>query len=205
MDLFSNQNLQRKIILLDENCEAYVFGDFFTSDESLNFFQNLLAKTRWHQDEIHIYGKLVKTPRLSAWYADEGKSYAYSNIVLNPLPWFDELQQIKERVEAETGSKFNSVLLNLYRNGEDSMGWHRDNEPELGINPDIASVSFGATRIFKLRPYKTKTPVKNIELNSGSFLMMKGRTQHFWEHSVPKTKRVNSPRINLTFRTIVEK
>lgn len=203
MDLFSNQNALRKTILLDENCEAYVYPDFFTLNESQYFFENLLAKINWHQDEIRIYGKLVKTPRLSAWYSDEGKRYGYSKIVLTPLPLIDELKQIKERVEAETGSVFNSVLLNLYRNGEDSMGWHRDNEPELGINPDIASVSFGATRIFKLRPYKTKTPVKSIELGSGSLLMMKGGTQHLWEHSVPKTKRVNSPRINLTFRTIV--
>jgi len=203
MDKFKNLEPSYTRNLLDDGCEAYLWRNLFSDQESQNFFESLLAKTEWQQDEIKIYGRLLKVPRLSALYADVGKNYSYSKIVLHPKPWFPELLEIKERIEALTGLEFNSVLLNLYRNGDDSMGWHRDNEPELGINPAIGSVSFGVTRVFKLRPYIAKKPVRNIELESGSFLLMKGETQHRYEHSIPKTSLTIAKRINLTFRKIL--
>jgi len=203
LDLLSDIQPFRETNLLDADCETYLWPNFFTEVESQNFYNNILSKTEWQQDEIKMYGKLLKVPRLSAWYADPGKNYSYSKILLSPKPWFSELLEIKARIETETGLNFNSVLLNLYRHGEDSMGWHRDNEPELGNNPGIASVSFGAGRLFKLRPYVGKKPVKTLELASGSLLLMKGATQHHWEHSVPKTKQKISSRLNLTFRQIV--
>lgn len=203
MDLFSDIQPFRNVNLLEANCETYLWPNFFTLEESRDFYENLISKTEWKQDEIKMYGKLLKVPRLSAWYADPGKNYSYSKILLSPKPWFSELLEIKARIETETGLNFNSVLLNLYRNGEDSMAWHRDNEPELGTNPAIASISFGASRLFKMRPFVAKKPVRTFELITGSLLLMKGATQHNWEHSVPKTKQKTGSRLNLTFRQIV--
>lgn len=141
-------------------------------------------------------------PRLTAWYGEAGKAYSYSGITLHPLPWTPILRKIRERTETLAGVIFTGALLNLYRDGQDSMGWHRDNEKELGINPVIGSVSFGATREFRLRHHSDKKPVISTRLTHGSCLLMKGETQHYWEHQVAKTREITGTRINITFRVI---
>jgi alkylated DNA repair dioxygenase AlkB len=131
-------------------------------------------------------GREILQPRLTAWYGDEGKSYSYTGITMKPLGWTNELFFIKERIELASGQTFNSALLNLYRDGNDSVGWHRDNEKSLGINPVIGSASFGEQRTFCLKHYKDKKLKKEIILTNGSFLLMVGETQHNWLHSIPK-------------------
>lgn len=156
----------------------------------------------WRQDRIMIYGRSRLQPRLTAWYGDPGKVYTYSGLTLSPTPWTATLLELKAAVEAVSGIRFNSVLLNLYRDGNDSMGWHSDDEPELGQNPVIGSLSLGGTRRFKLRHRSQKSWKYQLELTSGSFLLMQGTTQHYWQHQIPKTKRPVNPRINLTFRVL---
>jgi alkylated DNA repair dioxygenase AlkB len=141
-------------------------------------------------------------PRLTAWYGDQGKSYTYSGIEQHPEHWNPTLKLIKSKIEQIAQVSFNSVLLNLYRDGKDSVSWHSDDEPELGENPIIASVSFGATRRFSLRNKHSKNHKIDIDLASGSFLLMQGETQHFWQHQIAKTAKEIQPRINLTFRII---
>lgn len=143
-------------------------------------------------------------PRFTAFYGDEGISYSYSGITMNALPWTETMIKIKTRIEEKYNARFNACLLNHYRNGIDSMGWHRDNEKNLGKYPLIASVSFGAHRIFQFRHYVEKIPIISVDLTHGSVLIMKGETQHYWEHRLPKTVQVTSPRINLTFRLIID-
>jgi alkylated DNA repair dioxygenase AlkB len=148
-----------------------------------------------------MYGKRINFPRLTAWYGDNDKPYSFSGITLNPLVWTKTLLEIKNRIEPKAGVCFNSVLLNLYRDGNDSISWHTDAEPELGKNPVIASVNFGETRNFQLRHIETKEKIE-IELVHGSLLIMQGELQHFWQHQVPKTSKKIKDRINLTFRVI---
>jgi alkylated DNA repair dioxygenase AlkB len=157
----------------------------------------------WEQHRIRIRGREIASPRLSAWYGDPDAHYRYSGLSLEPRPWLPVILELKSRVEAACDEPFNSVLLNLYRDGSDSMGWHSDDEPELGERPLIASLSLGATRRFRLRHRRRKDlePVA-IDLEGGSLLIMEGDTQRFWKHQVPKTKRTVEPRINLTFRNI---
>ena len=185
------------------DAEIILYEGFFSAAESDHLFAELLATTRWEQSHLKIYAKEIAEPRLTAWYGDEGKSYTYSGITRQPLPWTPALLQIKERVEAVVQTTFNSVLLNRYRDGRDSIGWHQDNEPELGQNPVIASVSFGATRRFQLR-HKRRKDVSRVDLNltHGSLLIMRGPTQHCWVHQLPKTAQPVGQRINLTFRVI---
>lgn len=182
--------------------EVFLFSNFFSPKESDLLFNDLLNVINWKQEPIKIFGKEVMQPRLTAWYGDTGKAYSYSGITMHPLAWIHSLQQIKTAIETKASLVFNSALLNLYRDGKDSMGWHRDNEKELGINPSIASVSFGGSRIFKLRDYHNKSTVRSIELTHGSLLLMKGATQHFWEHQLAKTSKSVAARINITFRDI---
>jgi alkylated DNA repair dioxygenase AlkB len=148
-----------------------------------------------------MYGKELLFPRLTAWYGDNDKSYTFSGITLRPNDWTEELFEIKNAIEKETIDKFNSVLLNLYRSGNDSISWHTDAEKELGINPVIASVSFGDVRKFQLKHKETKEKIE-ILLTHGSLLIMQGELQHFWKHQIPKTKKTVKERINLTFRII---
>ena len=187
--------------LLPFNGEVLLFKKFFTEDESEKYFNHLLNEIKWKQEPIKIFGKEVMQPRLTAFYGDIEKTYSYSGIMMKPFLWTKELLEVKNKIETSAKVKFTSALLNLYRDGKDSMGWHRDNEKELGLNPVIGSVSFGASRIFQLRNYKDKKIVKSIELTNGSFLLMSGETQHYWEHQLPKTKHVGK-RINITFRVI---
>ena len=170
-----------------------------------SLFDELLKEVNWAQQRIKIFGISHPCPRLSAWYGDPGSDYAYSGLSLNPIPWSEKLLEIKTVVEERIGESFNSVLLNQYRDGNDSMGWHADDEPELGAHPVIASVSLGDTRRFLLRQRNgpSKRNSISIDLMPGSLLVMRGTCQNEWRHSVPKTKRQVGPRINLTFRQIV--
>lgn len=189
--------------ILDVDGESYYYPLLFSKKESDAIFSLLISEIAWKQEPIFIFGKSVMQPRLTAWYGDEEKEYSYSGITMTPFPWTSTLLEIKERVESVAGVKFNSALLNQYRDGNDSMGWHRDNEKELGRNPVIASVSFGAKRIFHLRHSKNKKMKTSIELEHGSLLLMAGETQHHWHHSISKTKKFAGPRINITFRAIL--
>ncbi len=184
------------------NGELIFYPNFFERLESEMFLEKLKETIKWSQESMNMYGKNLYLPRLTSWYGDNDKPYSFSGIKLNPLPWTNELLKIKEKIEPISNSTFNSVLLNRYRNGQDSISWHTDAEKELGINPTIASVNFGATRVFQLRHVKTKEKIE-LELNNGALLIMKGELQHFWQHQVPKSKKVNDERINLTFRVII--
>jgi alkylated DNA repair dioxygenase AlkB len=186
--------------VLSHNGEVFYLKNFFDLDESDLLYKKLLNEIEWKQEPIYIYGKMVMQPRLTAWYGDSGKDILYSGISMQPQPWNSTLLDIKKRIEKILQLQFTSALLNLYRDGNDSLGWHRDNEKELGINPTIASISFGSSRTFFLRNYKNKKEKYAIELEHGSVLLMKKDTQHFWEHSIPKRKKVSKPRINITFR-----
>lgn len=161
-----------------------------------------LCQEDWRQDKIHIQGKDILIPRLQAWYGDDGKTFTYSGIHLTPKPWISLLSSLNEKVSKKCGIVFTSVLVNLYRNGQDSVAWHQDDEPGLGKNPVIASLSFGAQRSFQLRHLEDRTLTRNLKLESGSLLIMRGETQHKWQHCVPKDEKEENPRINLTFRVI---
>jgi alkylated DNA repair dioxygenase AlkB len=189
--------------LLPLDGEAYFYPDFFSAKESDALMFALQTNIDWKQEPIKIMGKEVMQPRLTAWHGDAGRSYRYSGISMDPAPWNTELLVIKEKIERVSGQTFNSVLLNFYRNGQDSMGWHRDNEKSLGIDPVIGSVSFGTARMFQFKHRQQPELRERILLTNGSFLLMKGSTQHHWHHSIPKESKVSGVRINLTFRTII--
>jgi alkylated DNA repair dioxygenase AlkB len=166
--------------------------------------RRLIAKVPWRAEEVVMWGRKVPQPRLTAWYGDAGSDYAYSGIRLQPLAWTPLLRDIKTRVEAAAGSTFNSVLLNYYRDNRDSIGFHSDDEPELGAQPVIASLSLGAKRAFILKHKASKhIPPVHLRLASGSLLLMRGDTQHRWKHGISKETRPCGPRVNLTFRRIV--
>lgn len=164
-----------------------------------DYLAAFLKEIVWRQEDVVIYGKRHAQPRLIAWHGDPGRTYTYSRLRLAANPWTSGLSTLKESVEQAAGAEFNSVLLNLYRTGQDSIAWHADDEPELGPEPTIASVSLGATRRFRLRNRQTKK-VLELPLSNGSLLVMEGPMQQSWVHEVPKEKGVSSPRVNLTFR-----
>ena len=184
------------------DADVVLFPAFFAGDEADRFFASLTDSIVWRQDSIRLYGRVMDQPRLTAWYGDAGRSYTYSGLTMHPQPWTADLIQIRQRVEEVAGTSFNSVLLNRYRNERDSMGWHSDDEPELGINPVIASVSFGATRRFHLKHKTDPEQRATLDLTHGSLLLMSGPTQHCWKHQIPKSTRPHGPRINLTFRVV---
>ncbi|MGH8511027.1 MAG: alpha-ketoglutarate-dependent dioxygenase AlkB family protein [Gammaproteobacteria bacterium] len=184
------------------DAELMLWPELFTASESTGYFQCLSDGVDWRQDPITLFGRTLNSPRLTAWYGEAGVTYAYSGLRLVAGGWLPALLGIRERVGQAAGTSFNSVLLNLYRNESDSMGWHSDDEPSLGANPVIGSVSFGATRTFQLQHKRRKTSRSAIDLTGGSFLLMSGPTQHHWRHRVPKSNVPCGPRINLTFRTI---
>lgn len=178
------------------------YPNFFSTEEATILFDTLQKEIPWQQDDIKVYGKVYPQPRLTALFGNEGKSYSYSNITMHPHKWSPLLMSIKEKVEKTTEVIYSTVLLNYYRDGKDSNGWHADNEKELGTNPIIASLSFGAERMFQLKHNAIPNQKINIPLAHGSLLVMKGTTQHFWKHQIPKTTKPIGPRINLTFRII---
>jgi alkylated DNA repair dioxygenase AlkB len=164
-------------------------------------FYNLCETTPWRQDKIEIFGTKHDLPRLQQWYGES--IYTYSGIQMSPLPWTCDLQDVKREVERLLGLSFNSCLANLYRNGEDTVGWHADDEPELGDAPVIASVSLGVERDFVLRHKRLRDCKRTIALPHGSLLVMSGATQRNWEHSLPRRKGVEQARVNLTFRRLL--
>lgn len=201
LDLFNHPATLAPIPLPD--AEVYFMPGFYTGPHSDRLKQALLRETQWRQETIRLWGKEHLQPRLSAWHGDAGNSYTYSGITLAPQPWTATLLQIKGNIERVSGYRFNSVLLNLYRNELDGVGWHSDDEKELGDRPVIASLSLGETRTFKLR-HKTRKERKPLalELTDGSLLLMAGTTQQFWRHAIEKERAAKSERINLTFRAI---
>ncbi|WP_396170732.1 alpha-ketoglutarate-dependent dioxygenase AlkB family protein [Flavobacterium sp.] len=178
------------------------FPHFFDKKEADAIFAALTNDILWQQDDIRVFGKTHPQPRLTALYGNQGKTYSYSNIKMEPHAWNPLLKKIKAKIEGISNTNFSTVLLNLYRDGKDSNGWHADNEKELGQNPIIASVSFGAERIFQLKHNSISNAKLNIVLENGSLLLMQGSTQHFWKHQIPKTAKPIGSRINLTFRLI---
>lgn len=177
---------------------------FIEATEALRLFEKLKLELPWEHTKIKLFGKEFDIPRTEAYFADKGMTYGYSGKKLTLNPWNPELLTLKKRIEQQTGHSFNACLANFYRDGNDSNGLHADNEVELGKNPVIASLSFGATRKFRLKHNETKEVV-NYELTNGSLLIMSGECQHFWKHEVPKQKKIQEGRINLTFRRIFER
>ena len=183
--------------------EVVLYPAFFSASEADRLLRELRDTTAWRQETIKFYGKKIDVPRLTAWYGDEGTSYIYSGIKNVPLPWTAALMEVKRSVERPAGVVFNSVLLNRYRTGKDSVSWHADDEPEFGEQPVIASVSFGGTRSFQFKHKKQKELKASVELTHGSLLIMRGGTQANWLHQIPKTAKPVEERLNLTFRAIV--
>lgn len=196
----------RSVVILSQNgADVRLYESIFDLETRDRYWTHLLSDTRWQQDYLPIYDKQIPLPRLTAWYGDPDKAYSYSGIEMQPNPWTATLLEIRARVETIANRRFNSVLLNLYRHGKDGVAWHSDDESQLGTQPAIASVSFGATRRFSFKhKYRKDLKPIHLDLTSGSLLLMQGNTQHDWLHQVPKTAKPVEPRINLTFRTIVE-
>jgi len=171
--------------------------------ETEQWFEQLMAAVDWRQDTLYIAGQERLIPRLNAWYADEQMDYSYSGLALHTHSWIEPLTALRKKVEAAVGQSFNSVLANLYRDGNDSVAWHADDEPELGCNPVIASLTLGQPRRFVMKHQRDKQlPKRDLLLPDGSLLIMSGATRHHWYHQIPKTRQPVGPRINLTFRTI---
>jgi alkylated DNA repair dioxygenase AlkB len=182
--------------------EARLWPAAFGSDEASQLFDELRGQIDWQQEEVLMFGRRVPVPRRVAWHGDPAATYTYSGTAHQPLPWTAALERARARVNEITGVHFNAVLLNLYRDGRDGMGWHADDEPELGCNPAIASLSLGATRRFSLRHRRRRDLRIDVPLIHGSLLLMSGPTQHHWVHALPKTAVAVGERINLTFRRV---
>lgn len=192
----------KNFLLPLKDAQIYFYPDFLTEKLADDYLNILTEQLEWQQDEIKLFGKKHLQPRLTALFADNGKTYTYSGITMHPEPFPPVMLDLKEKIENKSGIIFTTCLANFYRHGRDSMGWHADDEKELGSNPVIASLSLGAERMFHLRHRIEKEQRYKLKLNSGSLLLMKGQTQHFWQHQVPKTAKPVGPRVNLTFRRI---
>lgn len=190
------------INLLPYDGIATYYGRIFVDNEALHYYDSLLSTVPWQHDEVVIFGKHIVTAREVAWFGDPGLAYTYSGSTKQPLPWTKELLKLKSLAEQHTGRSFNSCLLNLYHDGAEGMGWHSDNEKTIAPNSGIASLSFGAERRFAFRHKQTKETV-SLLLEHGSLLLMAGSTQTHWHHRLPPTKKVTTPRINLTFRMML--
>lgn len=188
--------------ILPYDGEVIYFPQFFTPQEADLYFQLLQTKINWQSEEVFLFGKRLTPNRKMAWYADEGIAYTYSKSTKMPNAWSPELLKIREKIQSETASFFNGCLLNLYHHGGDSMGWHADDEKSIVPNSTIASVSLGAERMFHFKHKQTKQLIK-ISLEHGSLLLMKGETQQRWLHALPKSPKVQTARINLTFREMI--
>ena len=196
--LFNDFSVQ-KIEL--EDTHLLYFPHFLSSLEADDWFTFLKNKVNFQSGEIKLFGKTYAKPRLEAFYAENELTYSYSGKQMKTDPFFDEIEELKKLIETLSDLDFNAVLINLYRNGMDSNGWHADDEKELGEDPYIASISLGAERIFELKHNQTKKKIK-LKLEHGSLLCMMQGSQRFWKHQLPKDKTVDIPRINLTFRKI---
>lgn len=200
MDLFRGA-IDEPDNLLPRNGTVKYYGVTMDVDEADDYFDHLMQNIEWRNDKAVIMGKRIITKRMVAWYADEPFSYTYSNTTKHALVWTDTLRELKAITEEKLGETFNSCLLNLYHNGDEGMGWHSDSEKDLKKNRAIASLSFGAERKFAFKHKQTKDTV-SLVLEHGSLLVMADETQTFWQHRLPPTKKVDAPRINLTFRTV---
>ncbi|RJG14066.1 alpha-ketoglutarate-dependent dioxygenase AlkB [Pseudomonas cavernicola] len=196
MDLFADT----PVVL--PNAELRFIPDWLDVATADRWLAGLLAETPWRQPQVFLHGRYHPVPRLLAWYGDAEAGYRYSGLIHQPLPWTPLLAEIRLQVQAAVGQRLNGVLLNYYRDGQDSMGWHSDDEPELGANPLIASLNLGGTRRFDLRRNGQTRIEHSLELGHGSLLVMAGATQHYWQHQVAKTRKACAPRLNLTFRLI---
>lgn len=174
-------------------------------EEADRVFRRLLEEVAWTQERITMFGRVMDIPRLTAWYGDPGRTYTYSGIALTPQAWIPLLEEVRARVERLAGCRFNSVLLNQYRNGNDSVSWHADDEPDLGRTPTIGSLSLGASRRFEFRRRTDHGERFRVTLDAGDVVVMRGTSQQLWEHQIPKEAKVTESRINLTFRRIREK
>ncbi|MBJ7538037.1 alpha-ketoglutarate-dependent dioxygenase AlkB family protein [Marinomonas transparens] len=201
MDLF-RQSIEQPDNLLPKDGVVKYYGELVSLASADDYFNRLLTAIEWKNDEAVIYGKRIITKRKVAWYADHAFEYTYSNITKRALPWTSELLELKTLVEQKTGEHFNACLLNLYHDGSEGMAWHSDGEKDLKRNGAIASLSFGAERKFAFK-HKASKETLALVLEHGSLLVMQGTTQTYWQHRLPPTKKVTEPRINLTFRTIV--
>jgi alkylated DNA repair dioxygenase AlkB len=189
--------------VLNRDGEANYYGKIMTASEANTYYDLLLKNINWKNDEAFYHGKHIVTKRKVAWYGDQGFLYTYSNTTKQALPWTEELIDLKIKIELITNSTFNSCLLNLYHDGNEGMTWHSDNEKSLGKNTVIASLSFGADRKFSFKHRRTRQTI-SLLLENGSLLVMRGNTQSNWLHSLPLSSKINHPRINLTFRTIID-
>ena len=199
MDLFSKEKQEFN----PPDAQLIYYANFFSKTESDAYFKSLKTKTNWQEDDITIFGKTYKQPRLTALYSNTKKPYSYSSITMYPNIFSQDVLDIKSKVESISNHNFNTVLLNLYRNGNDSNGWHADNEKELGKHPVIASVTFGEERPFHFKHRTLKNQRHKLILEHGSLLIMKGPMQEYWLHQIAKTKRNIGERINLTFRNLI--
>lgn len=188
--------------LLPEQGKLFLTKNFFSNESAERYLQELMATLAWTQERLCICGRWVNVPRLMCWCGDQSAEYRYSGVNHQPQPWTDALLQVKQAVENACQLEFNSVMANWYRNGRDSMGCHADNEPELGLNPTLASVSFGEERLLRFRHNKNKHKV-DVNLGHGDLLIMAGDIQRYWRHELPKSKLDKKARINLTFRRIL--
>lgn len=201
-DLFNNEPNEARNLLPKDGIVNY-YGKLFSTAQANDFLEALLNHIEWKNDEAIIFGKRIITKRKVAWYGDSKFEYTYSNITKSALPWTKELLSLKSIVEERTGEKFNSCLLNLYHTGDEGMAWHSDAEKDLKKNGAIGSLSFGAERKFAFK-HKESQEIVSLILEHGSLLVMKGTTQSHWLHRLPPTKRISKPRVNLTFRMIME-
>ncbi len=203
MDLFSQLGESPRNLLPCDG-EVHYYGAVMSLADADHYLKHLLTEIAWKNDEAVIFGKRIVTKRKVAWYGDHPFEYTYSKTTKQALPWIPELRDLKEKAEHETGETFNSCLLNLYHDGSEGMSWHSDGEKDLKKNGAIASLSFGAERKFSFKHKDTKETISTT-LQHGSLLVMKGITQTHWLHSLPPTKKVSTPRVNLTFRTITDR
>jgi alkylated DNA repair dioxygenase AlkB len=204
-DLFasSSPSAEEAQLISLPGAELLFFPRLFSSSKADAYLAALTNDIHWQQENITLYGQTHPVPRLTAWYGDTNSRYTYSGISANALPWNDTLLSIKQGIEEKTdGKTFNSVLLNLYRNGADGVAWHSDDEAELGSTPVIGSVTFRQERPFQLRHRHDKSLKYSLSLPHGSFLLMRGDTQKEWLHQITKSAKPMQPRINLTFRTV---
>jgi alkylated DNA repair dioxygenase AlkB len=185
------------------DADVRLYPDWLDGGEADRLLAQLVDEIAWEQHRVRLFGRELPAPRLSCWIGDAGASYTYSRVRFEPRPWTPALALLRERVSAHCGERFNSVLANLYRGGRDAMGWHSDDEPELGPRPLIASVSLGAQRRFRLRDRRERRRSVGIDLPHGSLLVMAGETQRYYQHALPRTRVEVGARLNLTFRRIV--
>src|SRR4026207_2461434 len=199
MNLFNDKFVN----VLNKDGEANYYGIIMTTSEANTYYNLLLKNINWKNDEALYHGRHIVTKRKVAWYGHQGFLYTYSNTTKQALPWTNKLIDLKRKTELITNSQFNSCLLNLYHDGNEGMTWHSDDEKSMGKNTVIASLSFGAERKFSFKHRRTRQTI-SLLLENGSLLVMRGNTQSNWLHSLPLSSKINHPRINLTFRTIID-